>query len=85
VKKEKMMGLLDGHRKMIRRGSLVDVTLEEMGGVKKKKRKKRPSSRSSNRMLKNLHKTTTIMMMPGTLLWRTRMFNCLPNSEQCES
>ncbi|CAM6047445.1 unnamed protein product [Sphagnum compactum] len=36
-----------------------------MGGVKKK-RKKGPRSRSSNRMLKNLHMTTTIMMMPGT-------------------
>jgi len=67
VKKEKMMGLLDGHRKMIRRSSLVVVTLEEMGGVKKK-RKKGPRSRSRNRMLKNLHKATTIMMMPGTLL-----------------
>jgi hypothetical protein len=82
VKKEKMMGLLDGHRKMTRRSSFVVVMLEELGGVKKKDR---PRSRSSNRMLKNLYKTTTIMMMPGTLLWRMRMFNCLPNSEQCES
>ncbi len=49
------------------------------------KEKKIPRSNNNNKMLKNLYKMMTIMMMLGTLSWRTRMFNYLPNSEQCES